>query len=81
LANSYPLFNGEQERLSKSIETFPHAVVRRLTLRNRGYDVSSLRNIDFVDAALCADAAYEFNKDNYLSFGSVEEGFIISPAC
>jgi predicted nuclease with RNAse H fold len=92
LRQHYPLFNGEQ----CCIETFPHAVVcamagqvisakpkakvRRKALQDRGYDVSGLPNIDYVDAAICAVAADEFHKDNYQLFGNREEGFIIVPA-
>lgn len=97
LVNNYPLFKGERRKGPACIETFPHAIVcamagqvvsakpkatvRRKALQNRGYDVSNLSNIDFVDAALCAVAADEFRKDNYQSFGNREEGFIIVPAC
>lgn len=95
LQKNYPLFNGERWLRQVCIETFPHAVVcamagrvvlaqpkatvRRSALQNRGYDISDLSNIDFVDAALCAVAADEFLKDKYKSFGNREEGFLIVP--
>ena len=78
------------------IETFPRAVVcttadkvvsakrtskvRRKFLRDIGYDHSGLPNIDFVDAALCAVAADEFQKGNYQVYGDCAEGFIVVPA-
>ena len=55
------------------------AKVRREALKNRGQDVSSLPNIDFVDAALCAVAADEFRKGNYQRYGDLSEGFIVVP--
>lgn len=95
LGNDYPHFDGQIRKGSACIETFPHAVVcamagrvvlaqpkatvRRSALQNRGYGISGLSNIDFVDAALCAVAADEFLKDNYKIFGNREEGFIIVP--
>ncbi len=95
LAPNYPLFNGERWNGLACIETFPHAIVCALTsrvesakpkgtvsrkaLRERGFDLASLTNIDFVDAALCAVAANEFRKGNYHSFGNREEGFIVVP--
>lgn len=78
------------------IETFPHTIVcalagqvvsarpkakvRRAALRNRGYDGSNLPNIYFVDAALCAVAAFEFHKNNYKPYGNRAEGYIVVPA-
>jgi len=91
----YPLFDGQRTEEQICIETFPHAVVcamagrvvsakskakvRREALKNRGQDVSSLPNIDFVDAALCAVAADEFRKGNYQRYGDLSEGFIVVP--
>lgn len=95
LIKHYPLFNGERWKAPTCIETFPYAIVcalagrvvparpkvkkRRAALQNRGYDDGGLPNIDFVDAALCAVAAYEFRKDKYQPYGDSEEGFIIAP--
>ena len=78
------------------IETFPYAVlraingsnapakpkakVRRACLQKLGYDESKLRNIDFVDAALCAVAADRFFRNEFKPFGdNADEGFIIVP--
>jgi predicted nuclease with RNAse H fold len=95
LREYYQLYDGERCKGPLCIETFPHAVacalagkavpakhkasVRRNVLRDRGYDVSNLPNIDYVDAALCAIAADEFRRNNFQSFGNREEGFIIVP--
>lgn len=97
LQKHYPLFSGLHCEGPMCIETFPHAVacalagrvvsakhkasVRRKVLQDRGYDVSSLPNIDYVDAAICAVAADAFRKNYYQNFGNCEEGFIIVPAC
>ena len=96
LVAHYPLFDGQWSEGQMCIETFPHAVmcamagrvvsakpkatVRREALRKRGYKVSSLPNVDFVDAALCAVAAYEFLNRNYQQYGNSGEGFIVVPA-
>ena len=96
LQKCYSLFGGVHGEGLVCIETFPHAAacalagevvsakhkarVRRKVLQDRGSDVSVLPNIDFVDAAICAVAADEFHKNNFRSFGSAEEGFIIVPA-
>lgn len=77
-------------------ETFPHAMVcalagkvvaakpkadtRRKLLRGRGYDISVLSNIDFVDAALCALTAEAFLNNHLQCFGDKQEGFIVVPA-
>lgn len=97
LRRNYQLFDGRGRKDSVCFETFPHAIVcalarrvvpakpkvkvRREALQNEGYNISTLSNIDFVDAALCAVAADAFRKDNYRCFGNPEEGFIIVPAC
>ena len=97
LRRSYQLFDGRKRKGPVCFETFPHAVVcamegrlvsakskvkvRRKALQNRGYVISNLSNIDFVDAALCAVAADEFGKGNYQCFGNPKEGFIVVPAC
>jgi len=94
-SHQYLRFNDEQTKGQTCIETFPHAVVcamagrvvaakpkasvRRKALRNKGYDDSSLPNIDFVDAALCAVAADEFRKCRYRSYGNRDEGYIVVP--
>ena len=94
--NHYPRFEGQVNNGKICIETFPHAIVwalsglkipegtkrtiRREILTRKGYNISSLTNIDYLDAALCAIAANEFSKRNYRPFGNREEGFIIVPA-
>jgi predicted RNase H-like nuclease len=91
----YPLCNGVEWEGAVCIETFPHAAVcalagkvvsakhkssvRRRVLQDRGYDVSGLPNIDYIDAAICAIAADKFIKNNYQRFGDSTEGFIILP--
>jgi predicted RNase H-like nuclease len=91
----YSLFDGEHRDGPVVLETFPHAVVcalkggvvaakpktknRRDALRDRGYDISMLDNIDFVDAALCALTAESFLRDRWQCFGDKQEGFIVVP--
>ena len=95
LNNSHRLFNGSDRTGNIVFETFPHAVacaltgrlvpaknkglVRRQTLRDQGYDVGPLPNIDFVDAALCALTALYFHQGLTLAFGDSKEGFIVVP--
>lgn len=95
LQKHYPLYNGVYCEGPVCIETFPHAVVcalaghvvsakpkarnRRKALQDRGYDVSNLPNIDYVDAALCAITAHAFHMGSYKKFGDREEGYIIVP--
>ena len=95
LEAQYPLFNGKHWSGTVCFETFPHAVVcamagreilakpkgevRRKALKNRGYDIKDLSNIDFVDAALCAVTAEGLWKGNYQIFGDPTEGFIVVP--
>lgn len=96
LREYYELFDGEQSKEAMCIETFPHAIacalagrvvpakpkakVRRESLRNQGYDDSSLPNIDFVDAALCAVAAAAFSEDRCNFYGEAGEGLVVVPA-
>ena len=79
------------------VETFPHAIVcalrgevtsarnkgkvRREVLRVAGIDTVELSNIDFVDAALCAVAATCFLKNQFKSYGSDVDGYIVVPPC
>jgi len=60
----------------------PKAATRREVLRQQlpGVDLSPLRNIDFVDAALCALAARAYLENSYQEFGDASEGYIIIPA-
>lgn len=96
LQEHYPLFSGVHGTGPVCIETFPHAAacalagcvvsakhkasVRRRVLVGCGYDVSSLPNIDYVDAAICAVTADAFLMNHYQSFGDCAEGYIIVPA-
>jgi predicted nuclease with RNAse H fold len=96
LFSDYSLFDGISRTGNIVFETFPHAVVctlagrvisaypksvtRRQMLREQGYDDSSLANIDFVDAALCALTAERFLLNSTNSFGDHEEGFIVVPS-
>lgn len=96
LFKHYALFNGTRRSSLTCFETFPHAVVcalagrvvaahpkretRRNALRQRGYNVGSLTNVDFVDAGLCALTADGFVRGSYRLFGEQTEGFIVVPA-
>lgn len=96
LFKHYALFNGTRRAGPACFETFPHAVVcalagrvvaarpmretRRNALRQRGYNVGSLTNVDFVDAGLCALTADGFVRGSYRLFGEQTEGFIVVPA-
>ena len=95
LAKHYVLFDGSRRVGPACFETFPHAVVcalagrvvaarpkretRRNALRQRGYDVGSLTNVDFVDAGLCAITAAAFLRGRVTLFGNKVEGFIVVP--
>lgn len=92
----YRLFDGVRRSGKTIFETFPHLVAcalagrvipakpksttRRRLLREQGYDVAPLANIDCVDAALCAVTAERFAQDRTISFGTPDEGFILAPA-
>jgi predicted nuclease with RNAse H fold len=76
-------------------ETFPQAIAcalagRKLAAKNKrsdrlrlleemGIATSALNSIDFIDAALCAIAAYRFMLRRYESIGNAQDGFIIVP--
>lgn len=91
----YPLFDGKNRHGEVCFETFPHAILcamagrvvstkpkgvtRRTALKERGYDVGDLPNIDFVDAALCAVAADAFHEKRCHIYGDTIEGFILIP--
>ena len=95
LVKHYVLFDGSRRAGQACFETFPHAVVcalagrvvaarpkretRRAALRKLGYDVSSLTNVDFVDAGLCAITADAFVRGRVQLFGNKVEGFIVVP--
>ena len=97
LRASHQLFDGSQQSGKIVLETFPHAVacalagsvipaspkglLRRRSLSEQGFDVGSLTNIDFVDAALCALTALRFHLRLTTAFGDSREGFIVVPRC
>ena len=97
LARNYPVFDGKRHAGPCSVETFPHGIVccfsrkvvpaipkvpsRRKALIDRGFDITPLTNIDFIDAGLCAVAAREFRQGRFASFGRKDEGFIVLPGC
>ncbi|HEU4684625.1 MAG TPA: DUF429 domain-containing protein [Nitrospira sp.] len=76
-------------------ETFPHAVacalggrvvsakhkrtLRRKLLARAGVETEPLKNIDEVDAALCALTAHYFVNGGIRSYGDADEGLIIVP--
>jgi hypothetical protein len=76
-------------------ETFPHAgacaiagkivsakqkrIVRSELLLNEGIDTTRLTNIDMIDAALCALAAYHLLAGDVRTYGEAKEGFIVVP--
>jgi hypothetical protein len=95
LATQYPLFDGQRRNDPVVFETFPHAVVcmlagrvvparpkaatRRLILAEHGYHEKLLKNIDFVDAALCAITAARHAAGHTQWFGDNVEGHIVVP--
>jgi hypothetical protein len=78
-----------------SIETFPYAVAcalngslvptgqkatrRRGLLSAAGIDIAPLKNIDYVDAALCALTAQRFLARTYRCYGDSAGGRIVVP--
>lgn len=76
-------------------ETFPHAVaraldpsiksakkkssVRRELLQRIHIDTGSLKNIDTVDAALCAFTAHSLLAGNFKEYGDLEGGLLLVP--
>jgi predicted nuclease with RNAse H fold len=95
LEERFPLANGDYGSGRVCIETFPHAVacalagrpvsakkkreVRLEVLRGTGLDTSGLRNIDYIDAALCALAALHMQRGTHKAFGEASDGFIVVP--
>jgi hypothetical protein len=54
--------------------------IRRKVLHNLNIvGLEQLKNIDFVDAALCAVAAEHFIKGSYRAIGNDDEGYIVIP--
>jgi predicted nuclease with RNAse H fold len=76
-------------------ETFPHAIActlaghklparrkatsRRAVLRDAGIDAARLRNVDEVDAALCASAAHHVARGRWVAYGEPADGPIVLP--
>lgn len=95
LEATHPIYDGGVVEPPVLCETFPQAVacmlagrkvsakskgrIRRQILSGAGYDATGLRNIDLVDAALCALAAEALLDGRYQKFGQAEDGFIITP--
>jgi predicted nuclease with RNAse H fold len=95
LAAHYHLYQGKPSRGPVCMETFPHAIActlnpeiksaknknktRRKVLAEQGIESILLTNIDFVDAALCAVAAADFQASNFEAYGDAHEGYIIVP--
>ncbi|MEY4940992.1 MAG: hypothetical protein RIQ93_2727 [Verrucomicrobiota bacterium] len=91
----YPICTDPTQRGRVALETFPQAVacalagqivsarqkkpVRRDLLRRAGIDPSGLRNIDEIDATLCAVAAQAYFAGQFKAYGDVEGGYIIVP--
>ncbi len=90
-----PLYKGNRSERAAVFETFPHAIVcalsgacipaknksrvRRKLLERLGVDTTSLTNIDWIDAGLCALTAREFVNNEFVEHGDVETGFIVVP--
>lgn len=87
-----------KDEMNYCFETFPHAIAWHLTqghasaaskrkqrqelLRQSGIDTRSLTNIDLVDAALCALAAYRVATGApCAAYGEPDTGLIIVPEC
>ena len=95
LASVYPLYDRGLRKGRVAIETFPQAVacalagsivsakkkvpIRRELLSRTGLQSSDFRNIDEVDAALCALSAEGFLRGEFMRFGDPAGGFIIVP--
>jgi len=95
LRKHFSVYTGQRNAERVCFETFPHAIVcalsgkivpahpktsvRREVLKNLGLDISSLTNIDFVDAALCAVAADAFRRGEAKLYGDAEEGYVVVP--
>lgn len=92
----FNLFAGVDTSGPLCLETFPHSVAcaifcrvvparpkvktRRAALFLCGLDSSSLKNIDYVDAALCAVAAESLCSGKWEKYGDATDGYIILPA-
>ncbi|MFM7312953.1 MAG: DUF429 domain-containing protein [Cyanobium sp.] len=96
LEPSHPLCRALPIRGPVCFETFPHAITwqlrgghaeaalkrqqRQELLRGAGIALTTLRSIDWIDAALCALAADRIARgDSCRSFGEPESGLILVP--
>ena len=96
LAPHFARYDGTSRAGRVVFETFPQAVAcalsgrvvsartkratRRGLLQGLGFDQARLKNIDEVDAALCALTALRFVEGRTMQFGNAAEGFIVVPA-
>lgn len=92
----FPLYAGGAPGPRCCFETFPQAVacalagsivrarqksrLQRALLQTAGIAQERLRNIDTVDAALCALAAQAFEHGRWRGYGDDEDGWIVVPA-
>jgi len=95
LEDEYSLFEGGRLDGRICLETFPQAAAcalagrilrarqkctdRREVLRRAGIDISSLTNVDYVDAAICAVVAESVRKGEFTKYGDAVSGFIVVP--
>jgi predicted nuclease with RNAse H fold len=96
LETSHPLLRGLPVEGPTCFETFPHAITwharggeasaarkqsqRRELLRRQGLDPSRFRQIDWIDAALCALAAQQVARGGpCLSYGEAATGLLVVP--
>lgn len=95
LVPEYPLFRGTTPEGRFCFETYPYLAScglagrrldaqfkrrdRRDIVRSAGIDDRPLKNGDFLDAAICALAAFSVAIDYATMCGNAEEGFILAP--
>ena len=91
----FTLYDGAAEAGPVCFETFPQAVAcalagrilfarnkcvdRRSVLERAGVETHALRNIDYVDAALCAVSARHVCEGTFRSYGDASSGLIFVP--
>lgn len=96
LGKSHSLFNGDSGTARLCVETFPQTVAcalagrylparkkctnRRAVLEKWGVETRMLKNIDFIDAALCAVAALYLHNGKFDRYGDARDGYIVVPA-
>jgi predicted nuclease with RNAse H fold len=97
LRAEFTLFDGKIPDESFCFETYPYVAScglagrrleaknkrrdRRDIIRSAGIDDQALTNGDFLDAAICAMAAFSVAIDYATMCGNAEEGFIVAPCC